>query len=87
MPNDIEKDFDKVVEEMSNKIKQAIELLKEANQLASQAGVTTDYYGDLANLKEVVQDISPAPQAWNQSSWCAFSEDNDGWNNSGCSGN
>ena len=80
----IEKSYDELCEEMNGKIDQAIELLKEARTLATQAGVDLPSYDNWDDLRNIFDGITlPAPRAWD-SSGCSYGSDT-GWDSSGCS--
>ena len=81
MTNQIEKDYDTLVEEMMSKIEQAIKLLNEAKEAATKAGVNPLSYDDWYDLREAIGGILQAETAWDNSSWCGDSS----WNDSGCS--
>jgi hypothetical protein len=87
MSNEIEKDYDSVLEEMCDKIDQATKLLTEAGELGGQAGINVPSYDDWEELQGALQDILPsqAKRVWNTPASNVDDDDDDGWYNSGCS--
>lgn len=84
MTNEIEKDFETLIEEMNQKVAEATKLLKEAADLSQQAGIgKIQYFSDWSVLRNTLEDYFGEGNIlpW-ESSNCYEDE---GWNNSGCS--
>jgi hypothetical protein len=79
----IEKSYDSLCQEMCAKVEQAAELLREAKELATKAGIYPLDYDDWTELREIIGNfIEVNKVAWETSSWCTVPPD--GWNSSGC---
>lgn len=78
MPDDIEKDYEKLVRSLYDKLREDIEM----------GEVTPSRAEDLADMiAERTGIVDTNKQAWDHSSWCYYgeSQEDDGWNESGCS--
>lgn len=76
MPNDIEKDYEALVRSLYDKLREDVEM----------GEVTPDRAEDLADMiaeRTGIKDTNT--RAWDNSSWCYYGDEDDGWNDSGCS--
>jgi hypothetical protein len=76
MPNEIEKDYEALVRSLYDKLREDVDLGEVSATRAAELS-------DMILVRTGVSDSNP--KAWDNSSWCAYGDDDDGWNDSGCS--
>lgn len=78
MSNEIEKDYEALVRSLYDKLREDVDLGEVSSTRAAELS-------DIILLRTGISDLNNNSKSWDNSSWCSYDSDNDGWNDSGCS--